>query len=116
MNHTPRTRTVAQLHLLLVRPWRRAPPPAGARIGTRSPAKPYDAADQITFSTPDGDSSKADPDKPLEVTAKGDDGRITDVTATDATGRYVRGRTRPPTAARWRTTAPLAPAAATRSG
>ncbi|AQW50231.1 hypothetical protein SHXM_03694 [Streptomyces hygroscopicus] len=69
-------------------------------------AKPYDAADQISFSG-DGDGRKADPDKPLEVTAKGDDSRITDVTATDAGGRYVRGKLADD-GRRWRSTVPLA--------
>ncbi|WP_338898714.1 Ig-like domain-containing protein [Streptomyces sp. TG1A-60] len=68
-------------------------------------AKPYDAADQISFSAPTGDGEKADPDKPLEVTAA--DGRITDVTAVDATGRYVAGELSAD-GARWHSTSPLA--------
>lgn len=70
-------------------------------------ATPYDAADQIAFNAPSGDGKKADPDKPLEVTAEDDDGRITDVTATDATGRYVAGELSAD-GTRWRSTSPLA--------
>jgi lipoprotein-anchoring transpeptidase ErfK/SrfK len=69
-------------------------------------AKPYDAADQVSFSGESG-ARNADPDRPLQVTAKGDDGQITDVTATDAAGRYVRGELAPD-GSRWRSTVPLA--------
>lgn len=69
-------------------------------------AKPYDAASQIAFNGPTG-SQKADPDKPLEITAEGDEGRITDVTATDAMGRYVAGELTAD-GSRWHSTAPLA--------
>lgn len=67
---------------------------------------PYDAADHVSFNTPSGDGERADPDKPLEVTAKGD-GRITDVTAVDAAGRYVAGELSED-GGRWRSTSPLA--------
>ncbi|WP_405612315.1 Ig-like domain-containing protein [Streptomyces sp. NBC_00076] len=70
-------------------------------------AEPYDAADQIAFNGPDEDGKKADPDKPLEVTAEDDDGRITDVTALDATGRYVAGELSAD-GTRWHSTSPLA--------
>jgi predicted small lipoprotein YifL len=33
-------------------------------------AAPYDAADQISVNAPEGDGKKADPDKPLEITAE----------------------------------------------
>lgn len=49
-------------------------------------ATPYDATDQVSYSA---DGGRADAGKPLEVSVN--DGRITDVTATDGTGRYVRG-------------------------
>ncbi|MEV6130076.1 Ig-like domain-containing protein [Streptomyces violaceusniger] len=107
MSHTPRSlrsRAVLTCALLV------APLIAGVSGCAGSPdplsAKPYDAADQISFSG-DGDGRKADPDKPLEVTAKGDDSRITDVTATDAGGRYVRGELADD-GRRWRSTVPLA--------
>ncbi len=107
MSHTPRSlrsRAVLTCALLV------APLMAGVSGCAGSPdplsAKPYDAADQISFSG-DGDGRKADPDKPLEVTAKGDDSRITDVTATDAAGRYVRGELADD-GKRWRSTVPLA--------
>ncbi|MEU3842596.1 Ig-like domain-containing protein [Streptomyces sp. NPDC028635] len=68
--------------------------------------RPYDAADQIAFNGPSGDGKKADPDKPLEVTAEDDD-RITDVTAVDATGRFVAGELSAD-GTRWHSTEPLA--------
>ncbi|MGW4545596.1 Ig-like domain-containing protein [Streptomyces violaceorubidus] len=70
-------------------------------------ATPYDAAGQISFNGPTDAGKKADPDKPLEVVAEGPDGRITDVTATDATGRHVAGELSAD-GARWHSTSPLA--------
>ncbi|WP_217145519.1 Ig-like domain-containing protein [Streptomyces sp. AC627_RSS907] len=70
-------------------------------------AAPYDAAGQISFNGPTDAGEKADPDKPLEVVAEGADGRITDVTAMDATGRYVAGELSAD-GARWHSTSPLA--------
>ena len=106
MSHPPRPRTVVGCTLLVIALAR------GAHrlrrpTATRSPPRPYDAADQISFNAPDGDGKKADPDKPLEVTVKDDDGRITDVTAVDATGRYVAGELAAD-GSRWHSTAPLA--------
>ncbi|MCX3289448.1 Ig-like domain-containing protein [Streptomyces sp. NEAU-H22] len=69
-------------------------------------ARPYDAADQISFNAPDGGREKADPDKPLEV-VEDSDGRITDVTAHDASGRYVAGELAAD-GSRWHSTTPLA--------
>ncbi|MFF7311002.1 Ig-like domain-containing protein [Streptomyces sp. NPDC008137] len=69
--------------------------------------RPYDAADQISFNGPVGGREKADPDKPLEVVAEDSDGRITDVTAYDATGRYLAGELAAD-GSRWHSTAPLA--------
>ncbi|MFH9572716.1 Ig-like domain-containing protein [Streptomyces sp. NPDC017454] len=70
-------------------------------------AAPYDAAGQISFNGPTEAGKKADPDKPLEVVAEGADGRITDVTAMDAAGRYVAGELSAD-GARWHSTSPLA--------
>ncbi|MFF7605357.1 Ig-like domain-containing protein [Streptomyces parvulus] len=70
-------------------------------------ASPYDAAGQISFNGPTDAGKKADPDKPLEVVAEGADGRITDVTAMDASGRYVAGELSAD-GARWHSTSPLA--------
>ncbi len=78
----------------------------GSSDGHPLSAKPYDAAGQIAFNGPVG-SQKADPDKPLEVTAQSEDGRITDVTATDELGRYVAGELSAD-GARWHSTVPLA--------
>ncbi|MFI6372890.1 Ig-like domain-containing protein [Streptomyces sp. NPDC050546] len=69
--------------------------------------RPYDAADQISFNGPPEGREKADPDKPLEVVAEDSDGRITDVTAYDATGRYLAGELAAD-GSRWHSTAPLA--------
>ncbi|MET9252996.1 Ig-like domain-containing protein [Streptomyces sp. NPDC048182] len=70
-------------------------------------AAPYDAADQISFNAPEDAGKKADPDKPLEVKAEGSGGRLTDVTAMDATGRYVAGELSAD-GSRWHSTSPLA--------
>ncbi|MFJ6566988.1 Ig-like domain-containing protein [Streptomyces sp. NPDC091292] len=108
MSHTPRTRTVLSCSLLVV-----ALCVGGTACGESDDhplsAKPYDAARQIVFNGPTG-NQKADPDKPLEVTSKGGEGRITDVTATDAVGRYVAGELSAD-GTRWHTTVPLAAAA-----
>ncbi|WP_338695777.1 Ig-like domain-containing protein [Streptomyces sp. Q6] len=104
MNHSPRIRTVLGCTLLVAALG--AGVTACGSSGHPLSAKPYDAASQITFSGPVG-AKKADPDKPLEVTAQGDEGRITDVTATDAMGRYVAGELAAD-GRRWHSTAPLA--------
>ncbi|MEU6345115.1 Ig-like domain-containing protein [Streptomyces sp. NPDC046977] len=52
---------------------------------------PYDASGDVVWAAGTG-TKKADPGKPLEITVKGDGKRITDVTATDASGRFIRGR------------------------
>lgn len=68
-------------------------------------ATPYDAAAKVVYGVAGG--GKADPSKPLEVSVKDDGSRITDVTATDAAGRYVRGELSAD-GLRWHSTAPLA--------
>ncbi|MFI5682527.1 Ig-like domain-containing protein [Streptomyces sp. NPDC051636] len=104
MSTSPRTRTVVSCTLLVAA--------LGAGVtacgsdGNPLADKPYDAADQISFTGPTGAGKKADPDKPLEVAAQGD-GRITDVTAVDATGRYVAGELAAD-GSRWHSTSPLA--------
>ncbi|MEU6623714.1 Ig-like domain-containing protein [Streptomyces litmocidini] len=105
MNDTPRIRTVLSCTLLAVTVT------AGASACSGSDGHPlseraYDAADQLTVSAP-ADGAKADPDKPLEITAKGGDGRITDVTATDASGHHLAGELTAD-GRRWRSTAALA--------
>ncbi|MFG2359876.1 Ig-like domain-containing protein [Streptomyces sp. NPDC048521] len=105
MNHTPRTRTVVSCTLLVTA--------LGAGVtacgsdGNPLSARPYDAADLISFNGPTGAEKRADPDKPLEVTAKSGEGRITDVTAQDSTGRYVAGELAAD-GSRWHSTSPLA--------
>jgi len=105
MNHAPRTRTVVSCTLLVIALGASAA--ACGSDGNPLAATPYDAADQIAFNAPTGDGKKADPDKPLEVTAEDDDARITDVTATDAAGRYVTGELSAD-GTRWHSTSPLA--------
>ncbi|OII62815.1 hypothetical protein BJP40_03150 [Streptomyces sp. CC53] len=105
MSHTPSMRTVLSCSLLVV--------VAGAgATGCNGPeghplsARPYDAADQITFNGP-GDDRKAPLDRPLEVTSKDGGGRITDVTAVDEAGHYLAGELAAD-GSRWRSTGPLA--------
>ncbi|MEU0942024.1 Ig-like domain-containing protein [Streptomyces canus] len=105
MNHAPRTRTVVSCTMLVIALG--ISTSACGSDGNPLAATPYDAADQIAFNAPSGDGKKADPDKPLEVTAEDDDGRITDVTATDATGRRVAGELSTD-GTRWHSTSPLA--------
>ncbi|MFF1375501.1 Ig-like domain-containing protein [Streptomyces sp. NPDC058308] len=105
MSHSPRIRTVLSCTTLVAALGAGATA-CGGSDGHPLSAKPYDAAGQIAFNGPVG-SQKADPDKPLEVTAQGDDGRITDVTATDAAGRYVAGELSAD-GDRWHSTTPLA--------
>ncbi|MEU9284033.1 Ig-like domain-containing protein [Streptomyces sp. NPDC048275] len=104
MNHSPRIRTVVSCATLVVALGAAAT--ACDSDGHPLSARPYDAAGQISFSGPD-ENQKVDPDKPLEITATGDDGRITDVTAIDTSGRYVAGELSAD-GSRWHSTSPLA--------
>ncbi|MGG7574368.1 Ig-like domain-containing protein [Streptomyces sirii] len=105
MSHRPRTRTVLSCGLLLV-PLAVSSAACGGSASDALSADPYDAGDQITANTPDG-KRQADPDKPLEVSVTDDAARITDVTATDSTGRFVHGELSAD-GRHWRTTGPLA--------
>jgi hypothetical protein len=105
MNHIPRTRTVVSCTLLVIALGAGGTACSGG--GNPLTDKPYDASDQISFNGPTGEGKKADPDKPLEVTAEDGDGRITDVVAMDATGRYVTGELSAD-GTRWHSTSPLA--------
>jgi lipoprotein-anchoring transpeptidase ErfK/SrfK len=67
--------------------------------------RPFDAAGQIEVNTPKG--GRVDPDKPVEVTVKGDEGRITDVTVVDDSGHHLAGELAAD-GTRWRSTAALA--------
>jgi lipoprotein-anchoring transpeptidase ErfK/SrfK len=69
-------------------------------------AAPYDASAQLTASVEDGSKTVAS-DKPLEVSVKDGEGRITDVVATDASGRWIGGRLSDD-GTHWRSTDPLA--------
>jgi lipoprotein-anchoring transpeptidase ErfK/SrfK len=63
----------------------------GGGGGNPLAAPPYDAGDRVAYTVPaSGSGRKADPAKPLEITAKGDD-QITDVTAVDGSGHYLTG-------------------------
>ncbi|MFK8908614.1 Ig-like domain-containing protein [Streptomyces sp. YS-3] len=104
MSQAPRIRTVLGCTLLVIALGAGA---AGCGHSESNPlsAKPYDAAGQIAYNGPSG-SAKADPDKPLEITARGGRGRITDVTAADAAGRYLAGEL-DGDGNRWHSTSPL---------
>jgi len=104
MNHSPRTRTVVSCTLLVIALG--AGGTACSSGGNPLAGKPYDATDQLSFNGLKGGAKKADPDKALEVTAE-DDGRITDVTATDAAGRFVAGELSAD-GTHWHSTSPLA--------
>lgn len=113
MRHSPRNRTVVSCTLLVAALG--ASTSACGSGGHPLSAKPYDAAEQISFGGSVGDGKKADPDKPLEITSDDSDDRITDVTAVDATGRYVAGELSAD-GSRWHSTSPWPQAPVTRSG
>ncbi|MFJ5259229.1 Ig-like domain-containing protein [Streptomyces sp. NPDC088387] len=104
MSASPHTRTVVSCTLLVMALG--VTVTACSSDGNPLSATPYDAADQITFEGAAGAKKKADPDKPLEVTADGD-GRITDVSAADGAGRHVAGELSAD-GRRWHSTSPLA--------
>jgi lipoprotein-anchoring transpeptidase ErfK/SrfK len=66
---------------------------------------PYDARASVVYGAAPG--GRADPAKPLRVSVQDGDARITDVTATDSSGRYVRGELSAD-GRRWHSTAALA--------
>ncbi|MFJ8232141.1 Ig-like domain-containing protein [Streptomyces sp. NPDC094448] len=104
MNQTPRFRTVLRCSLLLV-----SLGAVAIACGEAGPdpltVKPYDAAKQVTFNTPQG-GTKVNPDKPLEVTVKREEGRITDVSVVDDTGHHLAGELSAD-GVRWRSTGAL---------
>ncbi|HEY9438643.1 MAG TPA: Ig-like domain-containing protein [Streptomyces sp.] len=104
MNHMPRISPVVSCTLLVVTLVAGAT--ACGESGHPLSAKPYDADSQISFNGP-SENKKADPGKPLEVTVKDDDARITDVTAVDADGRHLAGELAAD-GRRWHSTAALA--------
>ena len=75
--------------------------------GSPLASEPYDATDQISFSGSVEEGKQADPDEPLEIVAEDSDGRITDVTVADASGRRVAGELAAD-GSRWHSTSPLA--------
>ncbi|GAA4922871.1 Ig-like domain-containing protein [Streptomyces coeruleoprunus] len=105
MSNTPSLRIALSWSLLAVAAGAGAAA-CGGPDGHPLSAQPYDAAQQVAFNGP-GENRKAPLDKPLEVTAKGDDGRITDVTAVDEAGHHLAGELSAD-GTRWRSTAPLA--------
>ncbi|MEV0409557.1 Ig-like domain-containing protein [Streptomyces sp. NPDC050448] len=104
MKHSPRLWTVLSCSALV------ASLGAGASGcgpgGNPLSARPYDAGDQVVFNQPPG-NRPVDPDRPLEITAKGGAGRITDVTAVDARGRRLAGELSAK-GDRWHSTVPMA--------
>ncbi|WP_326697105.1 Ig-like domain-containing protein [Streptomyces sp. NBC_01754] len=105
MNHTPRIRTVVNCTLLVVTLVAGATA-CGEPGSDQLSLKPYDAAEDISFNGP-SEKQKADPDQPIEVTVKGDDARITDVTAVDTEGRRLAGEL-DANGRRWHSTTSLA--------
>lgn len=103
MNRTPRHRTAVAGTALLAALGLAAT--ACGADGHPLAAEPYDAAGDVSLNTPTGKGGRADPDRPLDVTA--DDGRLTDVTAVDGSGRYVAGELSAD-GGRWHSTTPLA--------
>lgn len=105
MSQTPRCRTAicGLSYLALLAPL--ATGLAACTSGDPLASAPYDAARQLRYSDADG-SRQVDPSKPLKVTSKGGS-RITDVTATDGTGRVVRGELSAD-GTEWHSTGPLA--------
>ncbi|MGX1547630.1 Ig-like domain-containing protein [Streptomyces adustus] len=105
MSLSPRPRTTVGCALLVIALC--AGVTACGADGNPLSGRPYDADPEIAFNAPTETGKKADPDKPLEVTAEDSDGRLTDVTAVDASGRYVAGELAAD-GSRWHSTAPLA--------
>ncbi|GAA3751497.1 L,D-transpeptidase [Streptomyces tremellae] len=105
MNDTPRYRTVAGCALLLASLGAGAAACGGTDSGKLS-THPYDAADQVSFGTAGHDKKPVALNKPLEITAKDGDGRITDVTAVDTAGHHLAGELAAD-GLRWHSTAPL---------
>lgn len=105
MRQAPRIRTVLSCTLLVVS-LGAAATACGTSGSNPLAASPFNAGDSISVNGPSGDG-KANPDKPLEITSKGDGGRITDVTATDGTGRQLAGELSAD-GTRWHNTVPLA--------
>ncbi|GGS96273.1 L,D-transpeptidase [Streptomyces chromofuscus] len=105
MSHFSRTSRIAGCTLVVIALG--AGVTACSSDGNPLSAEPYDAAGQISFNGPTKAGKKADPDKPLEITAEGSEGRITDVTATDAAGRHLSGELSAD-GSRWHSTSPLA--------
>lgn len=106
MSQTPRCRTAIRslTSLALLAPLAAGLTACGSS-GDPLANTPYNAAGQIKYSDVDG-AQQADPSKPLTVTSKGGS-RITDVTATDGTGRFVAGALSDD-GTQWHSTGPLA--------
>jgi lipoprotein-anchoring transpeptidase ErfK/SrfK len=78
----------------------------GADHGNPLASAPYDASGQVALNAGD-DGATVDPSRPLEVTATGDEGKLSDVTAVDSAGRYVGGELSAD-GTRWHSTTTLA--------
>ncbi|MCA1221957.1 L,D-transpeptidase [Streptomyces sp. 8L] len=105
MNDTPRYRTVAGCALLLASLGAGAAACGGTDSGKLS-SHPYNAADQVSFSAATDHKKPVPLNKPLEITSRDGDGRITDVTAVDTAGHHLAGELAAD-GMRWHSTAPL---------
>nr|WP_225848427.1 Ig-like domain-containing protein [Streptomyces sp. HPF1205] len=101
IGHRPRRLTVLRCALLLAS---LAAGLSACNDGNPLADSPYDAHVAVAYGTAGG--GKADPNKPLRVSAE-DGSRITDVTATDSNGRYIRGELSAD-GRKWHSTAALA--------
>ncbi|GAA2234060.1 Ig-like domain-containing protein [Streptomyces amakusaensis] len=107
MNQTPRLSSVLRCTLLVLA-LGSVVTACGETKSHPLSAKPFDAARQIVFNTPQG-SAKASPDKPLEVTVAETErtgARITDVTVVDDSGHHLAGELAAD-GSRWRSTGAL---------
>ncbi|MER7048148.1 L,D-transpeptidase [Streptomyces jumonjinensis] len=105
MNQTPRFSTVVRCTLLLLALGVVVTACGEPKSSDPLSTEPFDAAEQVVFNTPRG-GVKVNPDKPFEVTVKGEEGRITDVRVTDDSGHHLGGELAAD-GSRWRSTGPL---------
>ena len=108
MSHTPRIRLRLAAALAIVTPLLAGLSACESGAKPLAGSEPYDAAGQLSFGAAgEQDGAKVDPDAPLKITTRGTGSRITDVVATDSSGRPLPGELSADGRG-WRSTAPLA--------